>query len=254
MVDNAPPSYNPVNDDTLLGTLREVLKKQLQQTDDMLPARVVAYDRTTNRAQVKPLIRMLTSEGDLIDRAAYPSIPVLLIGGGDFFLSYHLPPGSLGWIKANDRDISLFLRSYVEDAPNTFRLHTFEDAVFIPDIMTGYTIDPEDEQAAVLQNLDGTVRISLTDARVKVTSPQVEIVTGTSTVTVVEDLATVTTAESQINGNVTIDGTLNVTGNIDSDATITAVTDCVGGGISLNSHTHDFTNADGVLSTTQGPN
>ena len=254
MVDNAPPSRNPANDDTLVGVLREVLKKALQNTDDMLPARVIAYDRTTNRAQVQPLVRMVTTNGDFISRAAIPSIPVLQLGGGGFFLSYHLPPQSLGWIKANDRDISLFLRSFGEDQPNTQRLHTFEDAVFIPDVMTGYTIASEDEQAAVLQNLDGSVRLSFTNDRVKVTAPRTEVVTGTSTVVLIEDQATVTTAETQINGNVTIDGTLGVTGNINCDMTVTGTTDCVGGGINLSSHTHDFTNADGVLSTTQGPN
>ncbi|OWK36891.1 hypothetical protein [Fimbriiglobus ruber] len=48
MTDYAPPSRNPADNDTLTGLLKLVLTKALQNTADMLPARVIAYDRTTN--------------------------------------------------------------------------------------------------------------------------------------------------------------------------------------------------------------
>ena len=79
----------------------------------------------------------------------------------------------MGWIKANDRDISLFLQSYTNNRPNTVRLHTFEDAIFIPDIMTGYTINSEDADSMVIQNTTGTVRVSINDQRIKMTAPAV---------------------------------------------------------------------------------
>lgn len=173
----ARESRDPSNDDSLTGTFKEVLRKFLQGTDDMLPGMVQDYDRTTNLARVQPLIQVVDTEGQAHNRAPVANIPVLLIGGGTFFLSFHLPAGSLGWIKSNDRDISLFLQNFVNDRPNTARLHTFSDAVFIPDIMTNYTIAGEDAAAAVIQNQTGTVRISLNDTRIKLTAPAVEIVT-----------------------------------------------------------------------------
>ena len=179
----ARESHNPANDDSLTGTFREVLKKFLQRTDDMLPGLVQAYDRTTNLARVMPLIQVVDTEGQTHNRAPLANIPVLLIGGGTFFVSFHLPAGSLGWIKSNDRDISLFLQGFVNNKPNTNRLHTFEDAIFIPDIMTGYTLAGEDAQAAVIQNQSGTVRLSLTDQRIKMTAPAVEIAATDFTVT-----------------------------------------------------------------------
>ena len=168
-------SRNPTNDDTLLGVFKEVLKKNLQRTDDMLPASVVAYDRAQNRAQVRPLIQMVDTLGNPHNRAPLASVPVLLLGGGDFFCSFHLPPGSLGWIKASDRDISIFLQNYVNASPNTARLHSFEDAIFIPDLMTRYTIAGEDQQAAVIQNRTGTVKISMTSQRININAPAVNI-------------------------------------------------------------------------------
>jgi hypothetical protein len=50
------PSSDPADDDSLAGVLRAVFRKFMQQTDDMLPAVVVAYDRTKNRATVAPCI------------------------------------------------------------------------------------------------------------------------------------------------------------------------------------------------------
>ena len=121
---NANPSQDPADNDTLLGALRLVLRKFLAQTDDMLPAKVIAYDRATNRANVQPMVQMVTTDGQKISRAQVVSVPVLNIGGGGFVLSFPIAAGDLGWIKASDRDISLFLQSYSEAHPNTGRMHT----------------------------------------------------------------------------------------------------------------------------------
>lgn len=164
---NADPSRDPGDDDSLVGTFNTILRKSLQNTDDMLPARVVAFDRVKNRVQVQPLVAMVTTSGQQVQRAQIASLPVVQIGGGGFVLNFNLQPGNLGWIKANDRDISLFLQRYKAGPPNTKRMHSFEDAVFIPDVMTGYTLGGEDAEAAVLQSLDGQFKVSVGGGRVK---------------------------------------------------------------------------------------
>ncbi len=171
----ARESRDPNNDDSLLGMMKEVLRKFLQNTDDLLPAQVVAYNRATNLVRVQPLVQIVDTDGRTFNRAQVANIPVLLLGGGSFFVSFNLPTGSLGWIKASDRDLSLFRQGFQNNRPNTARMHKFEDAVFIPDIMTGYTISGEDADAAVIQNTSGTVRISLNNQRIKLTAPRVEI-------------------------------------------------------------------------------
>src|ERR1700712_4678497 len=105
MADSSPPSHNPADDDSMAGMLRLVLTKFLQNTDDMLPARVIAYDRTANRASVQPLIAMVTTDNVQVNRSQLASVPVLQLGGGDCMLSFPLKSGDLGWIKASDRDI-----------------------------------------------------------------------------------------------------------------------------------------------------
>lgn len=180
---HAQPSRDPANDGTLLGMANEILKKHLQSVDDMLPARIIAYDRVTNRAQVQPLVKVLTTDNRQIGRAQIASIPVMQFGGGGFVLNFNLKPGNLGWIKASDRDISLFLQTFKENAPNTLRLHSFQDSVFIPDVMTGYTINGEDAEHAVLQTMDGAVRVAVWADRVKITAGAYFVTVGPAGIT-----------------------------------------------------------------------
>lgn len=169
------PDIDPANNNSLAGTLQFAFYKMMQGVNGMLPAQVIAYDRDTNRVQVQLLIAVVSTSGAQISRPQVASIPVLMLGGGNFFLSYNLNAGDLGWVIANDRDISLFLQSYKEAAPNTARVKSFSDGLFIPSVMTGYTIDPSDAENAVLQSLDGTVKISLGTAQIKVAAPAVII-------------------------------------------------------------------------------
>ena len=156
-------SRNPANSGSLAGALAEIMGKFLAGVDDMLPAVVVEYDRTENRATVRPLIRMLKTDGTVVDRAQIASVPVLNIGGGGVVLSFNISPGDLGWIKASDRDISLFLQNETgEDVPpNTLRKHNFGDSLFIPDQFRNWTLDEADVDCAVLQTVDGLKRISI---------------------------------------------------------------------------------------------
>ena len=84
-------------------------------------------------------------------------------------LNFNLKPGDFGWLKANDRDISLAMQSGSEAKPNSFRKHSFEDGLFIPDAMRNFIIQGEDSENAVLQTLDGNVRVAIWADKVKTT-------------------------------------------------------------------------------------
>lgn len=199
MVDrSAAPSANPAYYNSLAGVFRLVLEKFLQKTDDMLPAKVIAYDRASNRATVLPLIYMVTTSNERINRAQVASVPVLQLGGGGFVLSFPIQAGDLGWIKATDRDISLFKQSYENSGPNTQRKHTFEDSMFIPDVMMrGVAIS--DEGAVTLQNLAGTVKVALNEDSVTISSPTTITIEAGEQVIIDTPLLTCT-GESNVGG------------------------------------------------------
>lgn len=169
--DGNNPDIDPADEGTLIGILNTFRNKLLQNIDGMLPARVIAYNRDTNRVQVQPLIAVLTTDGSVVNRGQVASLPVLQLGAGNVGMLFNLVEGDLGWIVANDRDISLFLQTYSQAQPNTLRKKSFSDALFIPDVMRGYTIATEDKLHFTIQNKAGTVRMAFWDNLIKITAP-----------------------------------------------------------------------------------
>jgi len=212
---NNPPSLDPADLGTLKGLFRSAFRKFIQNTDGMLPAEVVSFDRANNMVSVIPLITVLTTDGRQQPRARIAEIPVFQIGGGGFILNFNLKPGDLGWIIANDRDMSLFQNTFKQAKPNTIRIKDFADSVFYPHTMKGYDIDDEDSENVVLQSNDGTVKISLGTEKIKIKAPIVEVDAGAVTV----DAESVTIASV---GTVVVAGPLfRVLGNINASGSIT---------------------------------
>lgn len=180
---NAPPSKNPADDGSLAGALNTVLRKLMQQTECMLPARVVEYDRARNVATVQPIIQVLTTSGEAVSRAQIAEVPVLALGGGGFVMHFPLQPGDLGWIEASDRDISLFTQALAEAPPNTHRLHSFSDGRFVPDVLRQFEAGSVAGDAMAIQSTDGTVRVELSPGRLLLVAPEVRVDTPTATFT-----------------------------------------------------------------------
>lgn len=188
---NANPSQNPADLGTLAGTLRWSFRKFLQQTDGMLPAIVIAVDAKREYVTVQPAIHILATNQQLTPRAQVAKVPILTLGAGNFVLSFPIKAGDLGWIIASDRDISLYLQTNAATGPNTNRLHSFEDGLFIPDKARQWTLADEDAENVVLQTLDGTDKITLGPASVKVQH---------------HALIELDAPQTNVSGNLTVDG------------------------------------------------
>lgn len=191
------PSISPAQTGSLEGLIELALRKDGMQTDGQLPCEVLSYDRVSNRATVRPLIYKVATSGNLTSRGQVASVPVLALGGGGYTVTFPLVRGSLGWIEASDRDISLFLQSMKEAPPNTFRFHDFSSGRFIPDAFRAYTFDATDDAASmVIQSYDGTVKICLDPAKVRVIAPTVAVMASAA--------ATVTTAAATVTASATL--------------------------------------------------
>jgi hypothetical protein len=133
---NQKPSIRPADESSLTGVIKTAVNKAMQNFDVMLPVEVVSYDRATNRATVKHLVQMQGSDGEKVSRANVASVRVQQPGNGAFNISLPIVPGDKGWLKAADRDMSVFQQGLTEDAPNTARMHSFQDGLFMPDAMS----------------------------------------------------------------------------------------------------------------------
>lgn len=146
---------DPAQASTLGGVIEYVFKKMLQGIDGQLPAKIISYDRDSNRATVQPLITRLTTNGTKLERGTIASVPVIALGGGDYCITFPLKAGDRGWIEASDRDISLFLQSNEIARPNTLRMHEFADGRFIPDQFGDYELPEGSDNALVIQHKKG---------------------------------------------------------------------------------------------------
>jgi hypothetical protein len=193
MTTNSPPSANPADLYSLRGVLKLTLTKFLQKTDDMLPAKVVAYNAQTNTAQVQPMIVVVTTDGQQVPRAQVASVPVMQISGGGFMMRFPVKSGDLGWIKANDRDISMFKQTWAQSQPNTQRKHSFMDAIFIPQAAWNLiAVATEDANNSVWQNYAGTVKIALWNTMIKILAPAGVGIGGTPAACALLDLHSTT--------------------------------------------------------------
>lgn len=212
-----PPSMDPADNNSLAGSIRFAFSKMIQNVNGMLPAQVIAYDRAANRVQVQILISLITTDGGVVPRPQIASIPVLLLGGGNLFISFPIQTGDLGWVIANDRDISNFLSTYAQSIPNTNRICQFSDGLFIPDIMRNYTIAGENDAAMVIQNRDGSVCLAISETDITITAAETVTINAAHNLNVNADANSVFTLNSGV-------GTLGVVGNITATGSITPST------------------------------
>jgi len=165
---------NPADKKDLSGGLRAILGKFLaSEMEGKLPCQIVAVRGDRQRVTVKPLIAKISEDGQIISREQLASVPVQALGAGDMVLSFNMNIGDLGWIDACDRDIREFLRTYKESSPSTMRMYDFNNGVFVPDIMTNYTITDGDEGAALLQTRDGSVKVAIHSDKVVLKAPNI---------------------------------------------------------------------------------
>lgn len=127
------PSNNPADSNTLDGLNNFLTDKIAYNIKKVIPGIVQSYDKTKNRAVVKPAITGVASQGQKVSKDALVDIPVLKLSGGGTTMSFPIKQGDTGWIIAADRNISIFKQNLEESAPNDYRKHCFEDSFFIPD-------------------------------------------------------------------------------------------------------------------------
>lgn len=247
------PNYNPASKTNLPGIIDQVLKTFSLKLENCIPAVVLSHNRNKNTVVVRPAINSVLTDGTPQERNSI-ELPVHILGSNGVIISAPLQPGDTGWIIAADRDTTLFLQSLKTSNPNTYRTHQFSFGFFIPDKISGFTVQNGNENAFLIQTLDGTTRITLesgkieiistTDVKVQCDKLDAKATTSATLETDKLDAKATTSATLETETltlkatNVIIEGTIQHTGDMTISGTITAATDVLGGGISLKTHTH----------------
>ena len=156
------PAYNPADANTLDGLNNVFLNKIMMNVDCVIPGIVQSYNKTTNRAVIKPAITGVASQGQKISKEPYIDIPVYMPSAGDCIIAFPIQAGQTGWLIACDRNISIFKQNMSESAPNDYRKHKFEDAFFLPDAINHTGVDN-------LKITNGTQTLEMTSSQITAT-------------------------------------------------------------------------------------
>lgn len=141
---------------------------------------------------------------------------------GGFLIYFPVRTGDKGWLIANDRDISIYKQTGEQSAPNTNRLHSFEDGWFLPDTaLAAATL--ADPAKCCIQSYDGTTSITLGTGTITMTCPT-EIILNTPLVSIAGQIVAGT--DAGFTRTATFNGTIMTTGDV------------VAGTVSLDSHVH----------------
>ena len=203
--------------DNLSDWFEFLFRQSMKGINTSLPGIINNYNSSTRRAFVKIALKQVNTNNSLSDYPVLVDVPVIFPSGGGYVLNFPLVSGDAVVLLFSQRDLSTFKEAFLESAPTLYGFFSLPDAVAFAGF-GAISNTPAKSGAVNLQNTNGTSSISLTDSEIEVKT--------TATVTI--------TAPT-----VTINGDLNVSGNVTS------------GSISLPNHVHTGVETGG--SNTGGP-
>ena len=117
---------------TLTPVLDFVLSQALKDIHTAMPGIVEAYDATTRRAQVRPALRLLTTNGKSVSRAPIVNAPVLFPYGARCGVLFPLAVGDSVLIIVSERGLTAFKQTFAESDPDPTRFFSAADGVILP--------------------------------------------------------------------------------------------------------------------------
>ena len=173
---------------------KAILKNLCLDLNVLMPASVVSFDGDT--VVVQPMIKSIYTTGETESRPKL-KMKVYKYGGSGFYQWFNLKKGDLGWVKFCDRDISNFIETLQESAPETRRYHSLEDCVFYPDNMSAVNKSKAD---FAISSDDGTVKVEFTPTEIKITNAEKSLTLLKNSFNII--------ADTTVTGNLTNTGIL----------------------------------------------
>lgn len=260
-------SDDPGRKSPLTYAFNEVINAMVRQMMFCLPGRIVAFDPSTQLAQVECGIQRLVN-GQGVTIPVIENVPVHFPGDGEWYFWHQITPGETeGLIHFSQRAIDTWIDQGGPVAPHENRMLATDDAFFVPGVRSRPNAIPgfKNDGAGVGNYAQDTYTHHKSDGTVETqASGNVEI-TAAADVTVncvnatvnATTAMTVTTPITTFNGNVLINGGITWTGTAQGDSGPAEFSggiqntggDITSDGISLETHTH----TDSQGGTTSGP-
>lgn len=224
---------NNGEDELFSGFAKAITEYTKKNIDKCLPCIVEKVNAGRTVVTVRPFLQKLMDDESQIERGPISGLPVFTGGADNLLISFPIKVGSIGWIESTDRDISLFLQNYSSQPPPTDRKHSFSDARFIPDMMHDFTINSEDADAVVIQNMDGSVKIAVDDNQIRVENNDARIEMDSDNINITTSAVSIQISGSSVTGTAPggfdLNGfTIDASGAAESPVSLTAPLGTIG--------------------------
>lgn len=112
------------------------VSRSLSELHTAMPGRVERYDRTTQTADVQPLVKRAVADEagveSLESLPVVPSVPVVFPGAGDYAITFPIARGDTVLLVVASASLDRWLARGGEVDPDDERTHALSDAVAIP--------------------------------------------------------------------------------------------------------------------------
>ena len=235
-----------------VSTVMKFVLEQFSKTfHTAIPGIVENYSSDVRRAQIRPALKLLLSDGTSLSRPPIVDVPVLWPSGGGMNIIFPLEQGDAVMLIFSERGIGQFKGMFSETLPDVVGLFSETDAVAVPGF-GALGISPVDSGAACWQDNGGRNYIALRPGQVEIETTGDVNIKGARGVEIKSPLVT-------IRGSVAIYGDVDVYGDDDGgvgNLNINANTN-VSGSLKNNQinvgSTHRHGGVDTGAGKTQGP-
>lgn len=193
---------------------RTVIDRCIDKVRVTMPCKILSYDRSTHVANVRVMFNWELPDGSVMNGCDINGITLRRMFAGGFLIDFPINEGDTGWIIATDRDATTVKTNRIPSLPASPFCNSYASGFFIPDQWGSNDdlgINIADEGRLVVQNADGTQKISIGTGDIKVYGTKIEL-----------------------HGPTEIDGTLDVSGLITANGDVVNADN-----IKLGTHHHD---------------
>lgn len=174
---------------------------------------------------VTPLVSQIDAQGNPTPHTIIHNLPYLRMQGGGNAVIIDPEPGDIGICVFASRDISKVKSTKTQATPGSLRQYSFSDGLYIGGVLNA-------EPGQYIQFNTNGIRV-FSPLAVVIEAPNVEILAETVNVEASESV-TITTPTFTVNGNTTLNGTVEQTGGGNS----TFSGDVTAQGTSVHTHVH----------------
>lgn len=151
----------------------QMIENRLADLHTAIPGRIETYDKATQKASVKPLLKREYKDGQADEYPVITAVPVVFPGTSNGILHFDLIKGDGCLLIFSERSIDKWLSSGDVVSPNSRRKHDLSDAIAIPGLYS-FNKAGRGESGVVLKN--GTAKLKLRNNLVALGNDQNELV------------------------------------------------------------------------------